>query len=108
LLRKPQRPTTPYVFPDSNRFYLLDLGEVRLDPSPISGHRWRGSIEARGSELRRRSIDWVGIVPVKEGYGTLKGLPLDAVIFANASVQIGTSGISALRREARTGELRPG
>jgi hypothetical protein len=34
--------------PGSSNFYMLDLGEVRLNPAPVGAHRWDWQIQAAG------------------------------------------------------------
>lgn len=54
--------------------FMLNLGEVRLDPAPIGTHRWRGYIQGQqgtrgGANV---SIDKIWIVPADEAYGVLR------------------------------------
>lgn len=70
----------PVGVPGSDAFYPLDLGEVRLDPPPVGTHRWRGVIQAYGQKdvplLNNLSIDKLWLVPVDDGYGTLRRAPV--------------------------------
>lgn len=51
-------------------FYIGDLGEVRLDPSPVGVHRWQGQIHAKGDTgTENVSIDKLWILNVDEGFG---------------------------------------
>jgi len=34
--------------PGASNFYIVDLGEVRLDPAPVGTHRWLGYIQGKG------------------------------------------------------------
>lgn len=37
------------AIPGPSNFYLVDLGEVRLDAAPVGTHRWQGAIQAMGA-----------------------------------------------------------
>jgi hypothetical protein len=39
----------PVAIPAAGSFYLVDLGEVRLDKPAVGPHRWRGMIQAKGA-----------------------------------------------------------
>jgi hypothetical protein len=39
----------PVAIPAPNSFYLVDLGEVRLDRPAVGAHRWQGQIQAKGA-----------------------------------------------------------
>ena len=46
-----QNPTTntAQAIPLANNTYVLDLGEIRLDPPPVGTYQWLGQIQARGT-----------------------------------------------------------
>lgn len=56
-------------------FYTGDLGEVRLDASPVGTHRWQGQIDAQTYNVTSGTADFrvdrVWMVPVDEGMGVL-------------------------------------
>ena len=61
--------------------YIADLGEVRLDPSPVGTHRWQGQIEAQAYDTSGTvdfRIDCLVIVNQDEGAGVLTA-PLTTV-----------------------------
>jgi hypothetical protein len=49
---------------------LIDLGEIRLDASPVGTHRWRGEIQV-STRVSDFFFDKLYIVPVDTGYGKL-------------------------------------
>jgi hypothetical protein len=53
--------------------FLLDLGEVRLDASPVGTHQWKGLIQAKGSSVSL-TLEEFWRVPVDEGYGTIRAI----------------------------------
>ncbi len=58
--------------PGASNFYLLDLGELRLDRSPVGDHRWLGQIQARGAAGGENVyIDRVRLWPVDEYYAEI-------------------------------------
>lgn len=53
-------------------FHLVDLGEVRLDPTAMGDHRWLGQIQARGPVGGEDiHIDRVRLWPVAESYAKI-------------------------------------
>lgn len=71
------------AIPAASNFYLLDLGQVRLDKGPAGTHRWQGVIQAKGAVGGENvSIARLWLVPVDEGYGKLRAPkpPLDALL----------------------------
>lgn len=59
------------------QFFLADLGELRLDRSPVGTHRWQGMIQARGlAGGENVSLDKVWVLNADEGYGVLRA-PVD-------------------------------
>ena len=64
------------AIPGASNFYLLDLGEIRLDPSPVGDHRWLGQIQARGAVGGENVyIDRVRFWPVGESYARIAVSP---------------------------------
>lgn len=64
---------------DGGTFHILDLGEVRLDPTPSGAHRWQGQIQAKGDVGGENfSVDRLWIVNADEGMGVLRA-PLNVV-----------------------------
>jgi hypothetical protein len=58
--------------PGASNFYILDLGEVRLDAAPVGAHRWDWQIQAAGDVGKEDfKVDKVWIVNTDEGMGTL-------------------------------------
>lgn len=58
---------------DGGTFHILDLGEVRLDPTPTGTHRWQGMIQAKGDAgAEAFSVDRVWIVNRDESAGVLQ------------------------------------
>lgn len=97
----------PIRIPTANNFHLVDLGEVHLHPAPMSGHRWRGIIEAKGDaggETIR--IDWVAIVPISEGYGAVRGMAASPAIYNSQSLEARTEGV--FREASGGGNWGPG
>lgn len=73
--------------PGAGNFYIVDLGEVRLDPGPIGTHRWDWQIQARGDGGGEDfKVDKVWIINTDEGMGVLS---------APASVDAGLTPYSA-------------
>lgn len=65
-------PNASLALPGTSTFYLVDLGEVRIDPAPIGTHRWRGQIQAAGAAGGENiSIDKVWLQPLDESAGEL-------------------------------------
>jgi hypothetical protein len=63
---------TPARIPGPSAFYMVNLGEIRIDPAPIGTHKWIGQIQAAGDDGGENiSIDKLWIVPVDDGYGIL-------------------------------------
>lgn len=57
-------------------FYLLDLGQVRLDAPPLGDHRWQGVIQAKGAEGGEEvSIDYILLQPIDDGAGRVLSEP---------------------------------
>lgn len=76
------------TLPGASGFYPLDLGEVRLDPSPTStAHRWLGSIQASGvTGAETFSVDRIWLVPTDDGYGVLRPAPNSSSIGLSSAV----------------------
>lgn len=57
---------------DGGTFHVIDLGEVRLDPT-IGTHRWQGQIQAKGNVGNEAfSVDRVWVVNTDDGFGILR------------------------------------
>lgn len=55
------------TIPDASKWYIADLGEVRLDQMPVGPHRWVGQVQGRGVLGGEDvSVDRVWLVPVDE------------------------------------------
>ena len=60
------------TIPAASNFYLIDVGEVRLDEVGVGTHRWQGVIQAQGAAGGENiSIDKVWLQPLDESAGTL-------------------------------------
>ena len=65
--------------PGATNFFMVDYGEVRLDPAPVGTHRWQGQIHARGDAgAENFSVDKLWLQPLDEGAGKLTA-PLNTV-----------------------------
>ena len=106
LLGSANAPTAILNF---GRFYVLDLGVIRLDKAPVGNHRWQGYVEAMNATGNESvSIDKLWVIPVQEGAGALRALdPLqlydgltvsDAVVFANQDAELRSDGLWRLSR----------
>lgn len=66
--------------------FIANLGEIRLDASPVGTHRWQGQIEAQTYNTTTGTADWridrLWLQPVDEGAGMLTAPQVSA---ANAS-----------------------
>jgi hypothetical protein len=62
--------TDPGIPPFGVGMSLIDLGEIRLDASPVGTHRWRGEIQV-STRIANFFIDKLYIAPVDTGYGKL-------------------------------------
>ncbi len=68
------------TIPGTDNFYLMDLGEVRLDAAPVGTHRWQGMLQAKGAVGGENVyIDRVWFWPVDDGCVTLTA-PIDPSI----------------------------
>jgi hypothetical protein len=64
---------TPIRCNGGTSFFMHDLGEVRLDPSPTGPHRWNAIIQGKGDAGGENvSLDKVFVVNADEGYGVLR------------------------------------
>jgi len=62
----------PKAIPAASSFYVLDLGEIRLDPPPTGIHRWQGVIQAGGAAGGENvSVDRLWFQPLDDGAGRL-------------------------------------
>ena len=56
----------------ASNFFMVDYGEVRLDPPSVGTHRWQGQIHARGDAgTENFSVDKLWLQPLDEGAGKL-------------------------------------
>lgn len=93
---------TAAAFPGVGQHYLLDLGEVRLDPAPLGRHHWLAHIQGIPTYASATiALSAVYLQPVAELAGRAWVPPdrpavtvdPDAVLPANASVELRTDGI---------------
>jgi hypothetical protein len=64
------RDNAPKGIPAAGDTYLLDLGEIRIDPAPVGTHQWKGVIQAKGAAGGEDvSIYKLWLQPVDEGAG---------------------------------------
>jgi hypothetical protein len=75
-----------------NLWMIVDLGEIRIDPSPIGSHRWRGAIQVRDAGLSTTrpsdfGIDKIWFQPLDESAG---------LVTTSNYPTFGLSGFSAL------------
>lgn len=69
-----------FSFPGGSAYYVLDAGEVRLDPPPVGTHRWQGRFDFKGTEGGEDvQVDEVWIVNCDEGQGVLSAPPQPTV-----------------------------
>ena len=62
--------------PAVTNWYMLDLGEVRLDPAPVGTHRWQGQVQARGQFGGEQfNVDRIMFQPLDDGAGKLRAPP---------------------------------
>ena len=63
---------SPVQLPSAGQFYLLDLGEIRLDPPPVGPNQWFGQIQSQVVAVgQAASIDCVYFQPLDDGAGKL-------------------------------------
>jgi hypothetical protein len=58
--------------PGANDFYLVDLGEIRIDPQPIGTPTWYGGVQAYAAAGGSVYIDKVYYEPLDDSAGTLQ------------------------------------
>lgn len=63
----------PVEVPTNTGFYLLDLGEARLDKVQTGSHRWGGQVQARGGGTL--AVDRLYFFNVDEGFGIAQSSP---------------------------------
>lgn len=63
----------PVTIPSTTGFYLLDLGEARLDKVQTGTHRWGGQIQAKGGGTV--AVDRIWFFNVDEGFGIAQTSP---------------------------------
>lgn len=78
-------------------FYLLDMGEIRLDPAPLGTHRWTANIKAACSSGSNAFIDCMFLQPLDEYAGRLVipgSTPLahKPVVFGSRAAELRTDG----------------
>ncbi len=62
----------PVTLPGSNAFYLLDLGEVRLDGPPEGANEWFGAVQVYSlTGADSASVDCLYLQPLDEAAGVL-------------------------------------
>ncbi len=63
----------PVRLPGASNYFIVDLGEVRLDQSPVGTHRWQGQIQAKGDAGSESfNIDRLWVINQDEGAGALR------------------------------------
>jgi len=65
---------TPVEVPTTTGFYMLDLGEVRLDKIQTGVHWWGGQIQARGTG-GTIAVDRLWMFNIDEGFGVAQSAP---------------------------------
>jgi hypothetical protein len=66
----------PWLIPEARRFYIADLGEIRLDPVTAGDHRWQGQIQGKAVVNGVNVwIDRVWLEPLDEGHAVLRASP---------------------------------
>lgn len=61
------------TLPGTSAFYLLDLGEIRLDAAPLGTHLWKGQVQGAGTSGGENiSIDTLELQPLDEFAGALR------------------------------------
>lgn len=83
------------TLPGSEAFYLLDLGNIMLERSPVGEHWWRGFIEAYGGETGPGrwafSADRLRFQPLDESAGTLRAVQSPSAGLISAGAVKGTA-----------------
>ena len=62
--------------PASGNFYVLDLGEARLDAPPVGPSQWSGVVQAKAVQGGPASIDCIWLQPLDDGAGKLGYTPI--------------------------------
>jgi hypothetical protein len=63
----------PVAIPGASNFYLVDLGEIRLDPVGVGAHRWQGQVQAKGAAGGENVyVDTLEFEPLDEGHAILR------------------------------------
>jgi hypothetical protein len=112
-----------------DNFYLLDLGEIRIDRAPIGTHQWRGRIEAASLGAGMQAalaiyspgvalsdtntywhenavIDRIWIEPVDDGHGVLSSYPDLSGAIPMTGGAPKTSGADAVLYGSKYAEIR--
>jgi hypothetical protein len=81
----------------ARNYYLLDLGEIRIDAPPVGSAQWRGIIQAMPNSLSGGdiAIDCMYLQPVDDGAASLQAVQEPSPIVAEASGLPGTGSNSA-------------
>ncbi len=65
--------------PGGANWYLMNLGQIRLDPSPVGVHRWTGVIQAyAGTQGDPLEIDCLYLQPLDESSGSVVAVQRDS------------------------------
>lgn len=85
------------TLPAANGLYLLNLGQVRFDPTPIGNQQWAGvvqTISAAGAQTP--AIDALFLQPLDESAGNAMGSTVnsDPVILNNGRLNLRWDGVS--------------
>jgi hypothetical protein len=93
---------TRQTIPSVLNFHWLNLGEIRLDPTPSGTHRWLGQIHALGGTTNSNvSVDAVHFVPVDDGYGVLRAPQIVPTVTAYSALDSFTSTTAGTALNAR-------
>lgn len=71
-LTNPVENSTWYHPGGGTAFYIADLGQIRLDPSPVGTHQWAGQVQAKaGIASQNVQVDRIWFQPLDEYAGKL-------------------------------------
>jgi hypothetical protein len=86
----------PTQVPAAANFYLVDLGQVNISPSPVGTHRWRGVIQAlaavQGDPIE---IDVLYLQPLDETPGRIAATQSDSPLGISVADYAGTAADDA-------------
>jgi hypothetical protein len=71
------KPTLTDMLPAGVGMCMVDLGEIRLDASPVGTHRWRGEIQI-ASRSTQFYFDKIYLAPIDTGYGKLTASDIES------------------------------